>query len=164
VAGTYLLPTLSHTPLSATLLGMIPRFALISLAGSGSIRKGFGGCWEKNRACGRVQMKKDRERDCERSPRFCFFIRTPPQALFFSRHPPNPLRILPDPADVLPSQPFAVLPGQSILSAGCPTLRFDLSPSARHIPMPSEPSIAGGPAYPHPPHALRCLSCLQLPA
>jgi len=88
----------------------------------------------------------------------------PSEALFLSPQPPNPLRILPDPADVLPSQPFALLPPQSISSAECPIVHFGLSPSAQHIPLPSESTFAGCPAYPHPPDALPCLSCLQLPA
>ena len=154
MAGTYLLPTLSHTPLSATLLPMIPRSALILSAGSVRICTGLGGSREKNSAFWGVRTKKDSERDCEHSPRFCRFIPTTLHALCFSPHPPTPLAIPQYPVDGLSSQPFALLPPQSILCAGCPTVDFSLSLSARHIPLPSEPTIAGYPAYQHPPDAL----------
>ena len=60
-------------------------------------------------------------------PLIVLFFRTPPKAIFFSLDTPNPLRILLHLADVLPSQYFALLPPQSISSAGCPTIRSGLS-------------------------------------
>jgi len=125
VARTYLLPTLSHTLLSATLLPMIPRSALISSAGSGRIRKGFGGGSDEKGEAGRMFAV----------PLLVLFRPyLPTSSVLLPASPPNPLRILPDPADVLSSQPFALLPPQSISSAGCPTVRSGLSPSARHSP------------------------------
>jgi len=241
VAWIYQLSTLSDTPLSATLLPMIPRSALISSAGSGRIRKGLGGCGKKNRACGGVQTKKQKRGERSQSLSQSFLVRTRPQhhqniktspgpprwvmvplvllvhpelpwstflvklqnvwitmdrsgpggprgpqpplvdqersgppwttlrhfpdkAVFFFPHPANPLPILPDPADVLPSQPFALLPPQSISSAGCHNVHSGLSPSGQHIPLPSEPIIQLPATQlirnrPTPSHAFRAYNC-----
>ena len=164
MAWIYQLSTLSDTPLSATLLPMIPRSALISSAGSGRLRQGFGGCRGMNRARGGVQTKNQKRGERSQSLSWFFFIRTSTLGLFFTPHPLNPVRILSNLADFIPSQPFAPLLPQSISFGGCSTGQSGLSQSARHIPLPPEPTIASCSAYPQPPNALPCLSCLQLPA
>jgi len=141
---------------------MIPRSALISSAGFGRIGKGFRGCGEKNRACGGGSDEKAEPVRTFPVHLWSSFVQTHPQALLFSPCPPNPLHIPADPAGVLPSQPFALLPPHSIPSAGCPTVRSGLSPSTQHIPLPSEPTIANCQlicSRPTPPHAFRAYNC-----
>lgn len=102
---------------------MIPSSALTSSVGSGNIRKGRGGLGEMNPVCGGVRTKKDWEKDRERYPLSSFFVRTPDK-LFASPCPPRTLCVF---SLILrtfsPSEPFALLPLQSIMSAGCPSVR-----------------------------------------
>jgi len=162
VAGTSLLSTLSHTPLSATPLSMIPRSALIFSAGSGRIRKGFGGCGEKNRASGGGPDEKEEAGRIFPVPPLVLFLTNSPTSCAFDPAPPGPFAYSPGFGGPSPLSPFHSPPSLIDLARWmlhCPLRPLTVCPT--HSPT-FEPITAGCPTYPHPPDALPCLSCLQL--
>jgi len=92
VAWTYLLPTLSQTPLPATLLPMISRSALIASAGSRRIRKGFRGTGRSTELVGGFG-RKGRSGEKVPSPSASPFSSKPPHKLCSSLRTPRTLCI-----------------------------------------------------------------------
>ena len=143
MAGTYLLPTLSHTPLSATHFPMIPYSAVISSAGSGKICKGSRGAGRRTERVGGFGQKS-RSGENVPSPSPSPFSSEPPHMLFSSPHTPRTLCLF------------------SWIRRTFSPLKLLLS----SLPNPSRPldALLSAPACHRPPDNFPGLLKLQLPA